>query len=174
MEFADSGSNIAFSRFLPIGSCHQTAVQKLGIALRVADCVLLFVPEGREMKIKYEESEVEVTPEVAKLLKKSDQEKRNQKRKDERNRLSFVGLTSPEPGWDRSDPVFDEVSRRIELQQLHKALDALPYDDWWLVIMYYFLDLSMTQIGTGRGVSKMAICKRLKRILNEMRELMET
>ena len=126
------------------------------------------------MTIEYERTEVEVTPEVAQLLDESSKKKLNQNRSDERNRLSFVGHASPDSGWDGRDPVFDEVSRRIELQQLHKVLDVLSYDDWWLVIMYYFLDLSMTQIGVGRGVSKMAISKRLKRILKEMRELMET
>ena len=99
--------------------------------------------------------------------------RQNQNRSDERNGLTFTGMAAPEPRWDGYDPVFEAVYHRIRHQKLVNALFHLSEEDQDLIVMYFFRENSMEEIGIWFRISKMAVSKRMKNALHEMRVLME-
>ncbi len=126
-----------------------------------------------DQETRYWSQHVEVKPDVAAFFEEERKRKQNQERSDERH-LVFVGAAESEEGWDGSDPVFEEVCRRLQHQKLMKVLDSLPDEDLELIAQYFFQELSMQEIADLKDVSKTAISKRLKNLLQRMRGLMET
>ena len=70
--------------------------------------------------------------------------------------------------------VEDVVFRNLALEKLHKVLNSLPKESRELIELYYYNEYTMEQIGRMYGISKMAVSKRIKKLLAAMRGLMET
>ncbi len=70
------------------------------------------------------------------------------------------------------DPTFEKAYRNLRLEALRKAYQTLSDDERKLLRMYYYHELSMEEIGKRLGVTKMAISKRLRKILDRLRGLM--
>lgn len=72
-----------------------------------------------------------------------------------------------------SDPTFEKAYRNLRLEALRKAYQTLSDDERKLLCLYYYHEFSMEEIGRRLGVTKMAISKRLRKILDHLRSLME-
>lgn len=72
-----------------------------------------------------------------------------------------------------SDPTFEKAYRNLRLEALRKAYQTLSGDERKLLCLYYYHEFSMEKIGRLLGVTKMAISKRLRKILDHLRGLME-
>ena len=69
--------------------------------------------------------------------------------------------------------VEDVVFRNLALEKLRKVLNSLPKESRELIELYYYDEYTMEQIGRMYGISKMAVSKRIKKLLAAMRGLME-
>ena len=78
------------------------------------------------------------------------------------------------PSTSQPDPTLDAVIRNLTLQKLQDVIAKLSDSERDLIMMYFFQEYTMEQIGQKFGISKMAVSKRLKKLLNRMRESMET
>ena len=116
---------------------------------------------------------VEATPGLEEIFDEFRKDRQNQNRSDERNQLSFTGRTVPYPSRGGKDPVYQAVKRRLLRQKLISALLNLSEKEWDLIIMYFFEEKTEEEIGRSLGISKMAVCKRLKKTIARMRGLME-
>ena len=63
--------------------------------------------------------------------------------------------------------------RNIRKQALRNAWVTLSDDDRKLLCLYYYHELSMEEIGKKYGVTKMAISKRLRKLHDRLRSLIE-
>ena len=82
---------------------------------------------------------------------------------------SVPDLFTDEP----SDPTFERAFRNIRKQALRNAWVTLSDDDRKLLCLYYHHELSMEVIGKKYGVTKMAISKRLRKLHDRLRSLIE-
>ena len=129
-----------------------------------------------EKTILYGNSKISVSYEVAEFLesdrKRQEAEKRSDRRhiskSDSETVLANVPITS------QPDPTLDAVIRNLTLQKLQDVIAKLSDSERDLIMMYFFQEYTMEQIGQKFGISKMAVSKRLKKLLNRMRESMET
>lgn len=71
------------------------------------------------------------------------------------------------------DSLLNLVIKREETRELQQAYNALSADEQELVTRYYYLEMSMEEIGKRLGISKMAVSKRHKKIINKMRSSMK-
>ena len=129
-----------------------------------------------EKTILYGNSKISVSYEVAEFLesdrKRQEAEKRSDRRhiskSDSETVLANVPITS------QPDPTLDAVIRNLTLQKLQDVIAKLSDSERDLIMMYFFQEYTMEQIGQKFGISKMAVSKQLKKLLNRMRESMET
>ncbi len=128
-----------------------------------------------EKTIKYGNSIIYVNDEVAQFLEKDRKLIQAQCRSDSRHlsKSSFEQVETTAKRRIIADPIFNIVSRNLTLEKLHKAIDTLSADEKDLICLYYYKHLTMEQIGTLFGVSKMAISKRHKKLISKLRNLME-
>lgn len=126
--------------------------------------------------ISYYGQNISVSDEVAAFLELDRVKEATQRRSDQRH-LNFVGtdiasmpdLFSESP----SDPTFEKAFRNLRMQRLRLAYQSLSDDDRKLLCLYYYHEYSMEQIGKEFGVTKMAISKRLRKLYDRLRSLME-
>ena len=116
---------------------------------------------------------VEATPGLEKIFDEARKEYQNQNRSDERNRLSFTGRTVPYQSRGGKDPVYEEVERRLLRQELLSALLNLSETERDLIILYFFAEKTEEEIGRSLGISRMAVCKRLRKTIARKQGLME-
>lgn len=126
--------------------------------------------------ILYGSSEISVSNEVAEFLesdrKRQEAEKRSARRHISKSDSETVSATVP--GTSQPDPTLDAVIRNLTLEKLRNVIANLSSDDRLLIRLYFFQEYTMEQIGREFGISKMAVSKRLKKLLCRMRESMET
>ena len=124
--------------------------------------------------INYFGQKITVSDEVAAFLEQDRLREAAQLKSDKRH-LDFMGdevtCTSDLLSNAFSDPTFDKAFRNLRLQDLRKAYQTLSDDDRKLLCLYYYHELSMEQIGRKYGVTKMAISKRLRKLLDRLRSL---
>ncbi len=129
-----------------------------------------------EKTILYGNSKISVSNEVADFQesdrKRQESEERSDRRHISKSDSETVLATAHLVSWD--DPTFDTVLRNLTLQKLHNVIVSLDSDDRLLIRLYFFQEYTMEQIGKEFGISKMAVSKRLKKLLCRMRESMET
>lgn len=129
-----------------------------------------------EKTILYGSSEISVSNEVAEFLendrKRQEAEKRSDRRHISKSDSETVSATAHLISWD--DPTWNAVLRNLTLEKLHSVIANLSSDDRLLIRLYFFQEYTMKQIGKEFGISKMAVSKRLKKLLCRMRESMET
>ena len=130
-----------------------------------------------EKPIAYQGAEVYVNQEVVDFLDQDRKKMQAQERQDRRHlsRSSFEQLEATTHGATDANIVFDLVWKRLQLQKLQSVMDSLTAHEGQLIKFYYMDEMSMKDIGTLMGgVSKMAVSKRLNKLLLKLQGLMET
>lgn len=126
--------------------------------------------------INYYGQNISVSDEVAEFLEQDRRREAAQERSDQRH-LDYVGVdiaSVPDLFTNaHSDPTFEKAYRNLRLEALRKAYQTLSDDERKLLCLYYYHEFSMEEIGRRLGVTKMAISKRLRKILDHLRSLME-
>lgn len=115
-----------------------------------------------------------VSDEVAEFLesdkKRQEAEKRSDRRHISKSESETVSANAKNSSF--SDPTLDIVSKNLMLEKLRNIMCTLSQEDNELIYYYYYREKSMEEIGEVFNVSKMAISKRLKKLLNRMRKSM--
>lgn len=126
--------------------------------------------------ITYEGSKISVSEEIAEFLesdrKRQAAQERSDRRhivRDESNTIQAIKHLIP-----FSDSTCKFVLKRIEREELREAMRSLCDEDQLILHLYYYDELTMQEIADIYEVSKMAISKRIKKLLSTLRELMET
>ena len=129
-----------------------------------------------EKTILYGNSKISVSYEVAEFLESDRKRQEAEKRSDRRHisKSDSETVLANVPSTSQSDPTLDAVIRNLTLQKLQDVIAKLSDSERDLIMMYFFQEYTMEQIGQKFGISKMAVSKRLKKLLNRMRESMET
>ena len=129
-----------------------------------------------EKTILYGNSKISVSYEVAEFLESDRKRQEAQKRSDRRHirKSDSETVLANVPSTSQPDPTLDAVIRNLTLQKLQDVIAKLSDSERDLIMMYFFQEYTMEQIGQKFGISKMAVSKRLKKLLNRMRESMET
>lgn len=129
-----------------------------------------------EKTIFYGNSEISVSYEVAEFLESDRKRHEAEKRSDRRHisKSDSEAVLATVPSTSQSDPTLDAVIRNLTLQKLQDVIAKLSDSERDLIMMYFFQEYTMEQIGQKFGISKMAVSKQLKKLLNRMRESMET
>lgn len=126
--------------------------------------------------INYYGQKISVSDEVAEFLEQDRLRETAQHRSDQRH-INYVGVdiaSVPDLFTDEpSDPTFEQAFRNLRKQNLRDVYPFLSDDDRKLLCLYYYHEYSMEEIGATIGVTKMAISKRLRKILDHLRSLME-
>ena len=126
--------------------------------------------------INYFGQQITVTDEVAEFLEQ-DRLHNAALLKQEKRHVDYVGFdiaSVPDLFTDEpSDPTFERAFRNIRKQALRNAWVTLSDDDRKLLSLYYYHELSMEEIGKKYGVTKMAISKRLRKLHDRLRSLIE-
>ena len=125
--------------------------------------------------INYYGQLVSVSDEVAEFLEQDRLRQAAQQRSDKRH-IDFVdidfacsaNLLDDTP----SDPTFEQAFVNLQLRDLRTAYQFLS-DDRKLLCLYYYHELSMEEIGKKYGITKMAISKRLRKLHDHLRSLIE-
>ena len=129
-----------------------------------------------EKTIFYGNSKISVSYEVAEFLESDRKRHEAEKRSDRRHisKSDSEAVLATVPSTSQSDPTLDAVIRNLTLQKLQDVIAKLSDSERDLIMMYFFQEYAMEQIGQKFGISKMAVSKQLKKLLNRMRESMET
>lgn len=129
-----------------------------------------------EKTIFYGNSKISVSYEVAEFLESDRKRHEAEKRSDRRHisKSDSEAVLATVPSTSQSDPTLDAVIRNLTLQKLQDVIAKLSDSERDLIMMYFFQEYTMEQIGQKFGISKMAVSKQLKKLLNRMRESMET
>ena len=129
-----------------------------------------------EKTILYGNSKISVSYEVAEFLESYRKRQEAEKRSDRRHisKSDSEAVLATVPSTSQSDPTLDAVIRNLTLQKLQDVIAKLSDSERDLIMMYFFQEYTMEQIGQKFGISKMAVSKQLKKLLNRMRESMET
>ena len=126
--------------------------------------------------INYYGQYISVSDKVAEFLEQDRRREAAQERSDQRH-LDCIGVdiaSVPDLFTNaHSDPTFEKAYRNLRLEALRKAYQTLSDDERKLLCLYYYHEFSMEEIGRRLGVTKMAISKRLRKILDHLRSLME-
>ena len=85
----------------------------------------------------------------------------------ERLKEAAVQFTSQVPGPE------ELVIRKLEEEQLHRAVSCLSDDDQYLILQLYFEERTDRDLATELQLSQKGINKRKSRILSLLRELMK-
>ncbi|MFI3227960.1 MAG: sigma-70 family RNA polymerase sigma factor [Clostridia bacterium] len=128
-----------------------------------------------EITIKYGNADVNVSHEVSDFLETDRKRQSAEERSDRRHisRIDFEQKPIATKVPFHSDPVFDEVNKKMTLEKLNNIVSSLKPDEQELLKLYFYEQKSMREIGVLMGnVSKMAISKRLNKLLSKMRNLM--
>ncbi|WP_455437595.1 sigma-70 family RNA polymerase sigma factor [Hungatella hathewayi] len=75
--------------------------------------------------------------------------------------------------YEESSNVEEMVIRRMEVQQLHKALTFLSKEERDLIDHLYFKECTEREIAAKTGISQNAVNKRRQKILNKLRKIFE-
>jgi RNA polymerase sigma factor (sigma-70 family) len=133
-----------------------------------------------EKTVSYGGGLVSVSYEVAEFLESDRKRQAAEERRDRRHhahtwasKSSFETVLAAQKTVNPHQ-LEDEVFKNLTLENLRKVIAALNTDEQRLLHLYFWQEMSMEQIGKLFGVSKMAISKRLKKLLAKMRSLMET
>lgn len=126
--------------------------------------------------INYYGQQIAVSDEVAEFLEQ-DRLRESAQRKSDQRHLDFVGneiYTMPGLFSDTpTDPTFEQAFQLLRKHKLREIFPTLPDDHRKLLQLYYFRFYTLEEIGKEFGVTKMAISKRLRKIIDHLRSLME-
>jgi len=129
-----------------------------------------------EKTIKYGEEHILVSYEVAEFLendrKRQETESRSDRRHISKSDFETVSVATNSVNRHYLENI---VLKNLTLEKLQQVRTIVTADENKLIDLYFYDELSMEQVGLVFGdISKMAISKRLKKLLAKMRSLMET
>lgn len=161
---------------IPLCSKPPEAAERFSVSADICGPSLIEGKDGWMKNINYYGHQVTVSDEVAEFLEQDRRRKAAQERSDRRH-LNYVCVdiaSIPDLFTNaHSDPTFEQAYRNLRLEALRKAYQTLSDDERKLICLYYYHEFSMEEIGRRSGVTKMAISKRLRKILDHLRGLME-
>lgn len=130
----------------------------------------------QEITIIYNGRAVVASKEVAEFLEQERKRENAESRSDRRHK-DFIDLEAAEQlnqSTDFDNPVLNVVLKKEAVDQVKSMISALDYDSKRLIELHYYEGFSLTAIAEYFGISKQAISKRHTKLLQTLRELMET
>ena len=136
------------------------------------------------MRINYEfitgeRLEIEVDDNIGEVIIETEkmQSRRNRAETRRHNSLEFMqenrdGYRPMQFADNRAD-VEQIIVHSDEKERLHRAIQKLDRKDSIIVKKYYFEDKTMEEIGKELGISAMAVSKRLKKIPDKIKKLLD-
>lgn len=127
---------------------------------------------GEKLEIEVDDSIGEVIIEMEKM-----QSRRNRAETRRHNSLEF--MQENRDGYrlmqfaDNRAAVEQIIIHSDEKERLHRAIQKLDRKDSIIVKKYYFEDKTMVEIGKELGISVMAVSKRLKKIPDKIKKLLD-
>lgn len=127
---------------------------------------------GERFEIEVDDNIGEVIIEMEKM-----QSRRNRAETRRHNSLEFMQEIrdgySPMQFADNRADVEQIIIHSDEKERLHRAIQKLDRKDSIIVKKYYFEDKTMEEIGKELGISAMAVSKRLKKIPDKIKKLLD-
>lgn len=74
---------------------------------------------------------------------------------------------------DTSEDVAEAVAHTDLLDRLHKALQLLDADDRDLIFLHFYRNIPQTEIADRLGISQQAVSKRIRKICEKIKKLIE-
>lgn len=135
------------------------------------------------MKINYEfvtgeRLELEVDDSIGEIVIEMEVSQSRSNRTETRRHNSLEYMQEEQPGHtprqfaDEKVDIEQFIVDSEERERLHQAIDQLDYRDALIVCRYYFENKTMEEIGQEIGISAMAVSKRLKKIPEKLKSLM--
>lgn len=136
------------------------------------------------MRINYEfitgeRLEIEVDDNIGEVIIETEkmQSRRNRAETRRHNSLEFMqenrdGYRPMQFADNRAD-VEQIIIHSDEKERLHQAIQKLNSKDSIIVKKYYFEDKTMVEIGKELGITAMAVSKRLKKIPDKIKKLLD-
>lgn len=127
------------------------------------------------MKIKYtfsngDTNHVEVTEELGEQLLNLDRLERNNNQTETRRHSSLEAFNLDDSLLPSSIDIPTDLLKKIDLNNLHKAIDMLLPDQQMLIRRIFFEDTNLVDIAREESVSKSAISHRLDRALKKLKK----
>ncbi|WP_349948457.1 sigma-70 family RNA polymerase sigma factor [Lacrimispora sp. BS-2] len=127
---------------------------------------------GEKFEIEVDDNIGEVIIEMEKM-----QSRRNRAETRRHNSLEFMqenrdGYCPMQFADNRAD-VEQIIIHSDEKERLHRAIQKLNSKDSIIVQKYYFEDMTMVEIGKELGITAMAVSKRLKKIPDKIKKLLD-
>lgn len=127
---------------------------------------------GEKFEIEVDDNIGEVIIEMEKM-----QSRRNRAEMRRHNSLEFMqenrdGYCPMQFADNRAD-VEQIIIHSDEKERLHRAIQKLNSKDSIIVKKYYFEDMTMVEIGKELGITAMAVSKRLKKIPDKIKKLLD-
>ncbi|MBQ8688474.1 MAG: sigma-70 family RNA polymerase sigma factor [Ruminococcus sp.] len=121
------------------------------------------------MLIRVQNESVEISNKLYEFLE-TDRRRQDAEERSDRRHLSKSSFEMVRLSKEYSSRAFeDAVFHRLDLEKMYEAMKLLTADEQKLIILYYWKNKSMQEIGECLGISKMAVSKRHQKILNKMR-----
>lgn len=122
-----------------------------------------------ENSISYAGQQVSVSNEVADFLESDRKRSAAQRKQEQRHRSKSDFERVLSCYYQDSRPVEDNALKNLSLEKLRTAVCGLTAREQELIVLRFVRELTMEQIGELLGVSKMAISKQLKKLLEKLR-----
>lgn len=119
----------------------------------------------------YNGEQVLVPKEVAEFLKHDRRRARAEAKRDERHLSKGLLERVLSPQWTPSRPVEDQAEKNLRFENLRNIVAELSEKERELIHLRYDENLSLEAIAKAFRVSKMAVCKRLKKVHEQLRGL---
>lgn len=127
---------------------------------------------GERFEIEVDDNIGEVIIEMEKM-----QCRRNRTEMRRHNSLEFMQENrdgySPMQFADNRADVEQIIIHSDEKERLHRAIQKLDRKDSIIVKKYYFEDKTMAEVGKELGITAMAVSKRLKKIPDKIKKLLD-
>lgn len=135
------------------------------------------------MKINYEfvtgeRLELEVDDSIGEIVIEMEVSQSRRNRTETRRHNSLESMQEEQPGHtprqfaDEKVDIEQFIVDSEERERLHRAINQLEYRDALIVRRYYFENKTMEEIGREMGISAMAVSKRVKKIPEKLKSLM--
>ena len=126
-----------------------------------------------EKAIHYGGQQVFVSNEVAEFLESDERRQAAQDRSDRRHlsKSDFETVSVAQKSVNLHC-IEDVAFRNLSLEKLRKVIVALSNDEQMLIWLYFYMEMSMDEVGKHFDISKMVVSKRLKKLYTKMRDLL--
>lgn len=121
---------------------------------------------------------MEVTPErYIDFYRTRNRQRYLEKRSAEKGDISIDKLTTPEfNGADilvSDEDIAEQVTNQIMVDKLRDCLELLTAEERQLIYFLFYEEKSETEVSSFYGISQQAVSKRMKRILEKLKKLLE-